>query len=198
MKKHTYREIESQVMGFAQKKPVHFIVLVLVIIVVSSWLLTSLQFFTGFSLPQKPRGVVVETGDSYDWIGMQVVPLNKGIRKEFKIKSKVKGMFVLDEGKGAAKQYGVKTGDTIVSISQKPVPSARAFIEVANNVQYYNGILLDISRDKKTFYITIPFEYQYGPIYGPNKNSWQLGSPIVGQAFPYGPLMNDGQSNRER
>lgn len=78
----------------------------------------------------------------------------------------------------------------IVSISRKPVPNAAAFIKVANKVQYYEGILLDIYRDKNTLYVTIPFQYQYGPLYGPNKGSWQLGSPILGQALPYGPVAN--------
>jgi hypothetical protein len=198
MKKQTFRQVEAQVMGFAQEKPIPFIVIVLVVIVVSSWILSSLQILPEFPKEQKARGVVAEKGDSYDWVGMQVVPLSRSIRKEFKIPGGVKGMFVLDEGKGAAKKYGVKTGDTIVSINRKSVPSARAFIEVANSVQYYDGILLDISRGKSTLYVTIPFEYQYGPMYGPNKRSWQMGSPLWGQALPYGPMMNGGNSNRER
>jgi hypothetical protein len=197
MKKQTYREVEAKLIGFAQEKPFAFIVMLIVVIVMSAWVLTSLQFLPETFGLRKARGVVVEEGDSYDWIGMQVVPLNRGIRTEFKVPAKVKGMFVLDEGNGAAKKYGVKTGDVIVSISRKPVPSARAFIEVANAAQYYEGIMLDIYRDKKALYLTVPFEYQYGPLYGPNKRSWQLGAPLWGQALPYGPMV-DTKNNRER
>ena len=196
MNARTYREIEKKVLGFAQEKPVSFIFIIIVVIVVSAWILTSLQMLPEAIGLRKPRGVVVETGDSYDWVGMQVVPLNRSIRKEFKISSKVKGMFVLDEGKGAAKQYGVKTGDVIVAISRKQVSSARAFIDAANSTQYYEGILLDIYRDKKNIYLTVPFAYQYGPLYGPNRRSWQLGAPLMGQALPYGPIIDSTKNNQ--
>ncbi|MBF0217229.1 MAG: hypothetical protein HQL30_09590, partial [Candidatus Omnitrophica bacterium] len=57
-----------------------------------------------------------------------------------------------------------------------------------NNAKYSGGIVFDIIRDGKTMYLTVPFEYQYGPIMGPNKGSWQLGSPLAGKAFKYGPV----------
>jgi S1-C subfamily serine protease len=142
--------------------------------------------------------MAIEKGDSYDWVGMQVAPLTRNIRKEFNIPKRVKGMFVLDEGVGAAGKCGVKTGDVIVSISRRPVPTARAFVDVAGGVQYYEGILLDIYRDGKTFYITVPFKYEYGPLYGPNRGSWQFGAPILGQALPYGPAVNYNNNNRNR
>ena len=41
-----------------------------------------------------------------------------------------------------------------------------------------DGILLEIYRDGKKQYLTIPFEYQYGPLMGPYKGSWQMGSPV--------------------
>lgn len=183
---------------FIREKPLASMVIVIVAGTVLFSILSSLEILPEFPRTRKANGVVVEKGDSYDWVGMQVAPLSRSIRKEFNVPRRVKGMFVLDEGTGPAKKYGVKTGDIIVSISRKPVPNARAFINVANNVQYYEGILLDIYRDNNTLYITIPFEYQYGPLYGPNKGGWQLGSPLLGQALPYGPVANDNRNNQNR
>jgi hypothetical protein len=194
MKSLTFKKIKD----FVREKPLASTVIVIVATSVLFSVLSALEVLPEFHRPRRIKGMVVEKGDSYDWAGMQVAPLSRSIRKEFNVPARVKGMFVLDEGAGAAKKYGVKTGDVIVSISRKPVPNARAFINVANSAQYYEGILLDIYRDKNTLYITIPFEYQYGPLYGPNKGSWQLGSPLLGQAFPYGSLSDYNKNNQNR
>jgi S1-C subfamily serine protease len=197
-KQTTLEEVNAQVKDFARKKPLSFIIVIIAVIVVLFGLLSSLEILPEFSRPRSGRGMVIEKGDSLDWIGMQVAPVSRNIRKEFNIPGRVKGMFVLDEGAGEAKKYGVKTGDVIVSIGRRPVPNARAFVNVANTVQYSDGILLDIYRGKDTLYITVPFEYQYGPLWGPHKGSWQLGAPLLGQKFPYGPLINNNNNNQNR
>lgn len=198
MKKNNFHEVKGRIKDFVREKPLLSSVIVVAGIAALFSLLSALEILPEFPRWRRARGVVVEKGDSYDWAGMQVAPLSRSIRKEFTIPGRVKGMFVIDEGNGAAKKFGVKTGDVIVSISRRATPNARAFIKVANSVQYYEGIMLDIYRDKKGLYVSIPFTYQYGPLYGPNKGSWQLGSPLVGQALPYGPIVNGNSNNRNR
>ncbi len=185
----TLKELQKEVKDFASKKPVYFVGILILAVIVFFWLLSALEILPETGEPKEvTKGVVIEKGDSLMWVGMEVTPVSRSIRKDFKIPGKIKGMFIIDEGRELAQQYGVKTGDVIVAIGRKPVPTARAFVNVANRVQYSQGILLDICRDGNTFYITIPFEYQYGPLAGPNKGSWQLGSPVFGKAFQYGPI----------
>lgn len=183
-------QFRKETIEFAQEKPVLFAGIAAMAVITVFWLLSSFEL-----LPENPRmrlpkgGAVVEQGDSMSWLDMRVIQLTRSLRKEFKVSKKIKGMFVLDEGLQLAKKYGVKTGDVIVSVGRKAVPTARAFVSAANGVQYREGILLDIYRDGKNLYITIPFEYQYGPLMGPNKGSWQLGAPVFPKALPYGPII---------
>ncbi|HBR14169.1 MAG TPA: hypothetical protein DD723_01310 [Candidatus Omnitrophica bacterium] len=185
----TFKKFQKQVKDFALEKPWYFAGIVVFGIIVFFRLLSSLEILPEKQEPKEvTKGMVIEKGDSLMWVGMELAPLSRSIRKEFNIQAKIKGMFVIDEGKQLAQKYGVKTGDVIVAIGRKPVATARAFVKVANSVQYTEGILLDINRDGKTLYIAIPFEYQYGPLLGPNKGSWQLGSPFSGKVFQYGPV----------
>ncbi|MBF0503618.1 MAG: hypothetical protein HQL14_00810 [Candidatus Omnitrophica bacterium] len=184
-----FEKIKVKIKDFWNKQPVLFVGLGIGAIILFCWFLQSLEIFPEGREPRAvQRGVVIEKGDSMIWIGMEVAPVSRNIRKDFKIPGNIKGMFVIDEGKELAQKYGVKTGDVILSVSRKNVRSTHDFINVVNKVQYREGILLEIYRDGNTFYMTIPFEYQYGPLMGPNKGSWQMGSPAVGQAVQYGPI----------
>ncbi|MBF0477887.1 MAG: hypothetical protein HQL26_00225 [Candidatus Omnitrophica bacterium] len=190
--KFTILNIQKQIMEFAKEKPWHLagIAVAVVIVVQFVWsYLTAIEFLPEPQRAPVHRAMVIDKGDSLIWVDMEVTAVSRSIRKSFKIPSNIKGMFVIDEGKQSAQQYGVKTGDVIVSIGRRPVPTASAFVKIANNVKYSDGILLDIYRDGNQLYITIPFAYQYGPVMGPNKGSWQLGSPAVGQAIQYGPIV---------
>ena len=124
------------------------------------------------------------------WLGMEVGDITPAERKEFKIPKNVRGVFVINEGVQEAKKFGILAGDIICSVNRKDAFSKKAFVKAAKNVQYYDGIMLDVFRDNKYLVITIPFEYQYGPLFGPNKSHWQLGSPSTGKALPYGRLLN--------
>ncbi len=183
---------------FARKEPILLLGILLFIFLTVFWLLSSFEL-----LPEaaEKNGAVngaaaIEPGDSMNWIGMKVIPVSRGLRKDFKLSRKVKGIFVLDEGLLMAKKYGVKTGDVIVSIGRQRTVTSQDFVIAADKAQYAQGILLEIYRDKKTFYLTIPYEYQYGPLAGPNKGTWQLGAPVIGPAFPYGPVFN-GNNNQQ-
>ncbi len=134
-----------------------------------------------------PRGREAgELSNSAVWLGMKVAPISRDIRTEFKLPAKVKGMFVADAGLGEALKRGVTTGDVICTINGKKFKDIKSFVEVASATRYYDGILLDVFRNGKNVYISIPFLYDYGPVWGPNQGRWQLGSPLIKQLLPYG------------
>lgn len=191
MKKNSnsFEVFRKQAKKFAREKPWHFAGIVIAAIIILFWVLSALEILPERAERRMQQGMVIEQGDSMSWIGMRVIQMTRSIRREFNIPRTIKGMFVIDEGQGAARKYGVKTGDVIISVGKKPVPSARAFVNIANRIQYYDGIILDIYRDGKRSYVTIPFEYQYGPLMGPRKGSWQLGAPLAGQGIQYGPVI---------
>lgn len=136
--------------------------------------------------PEFRRTRVTEQPESLTWVGMKLVPLSRGIRKEFNIPAKVKGMFVVNEGLGDAQRRGVMTGDVIVSINGQKFKDMPTFIAVANQSRYFDGILLDVFRNGKNVYVSIPFTYEYGPLMGPAQGRWQLGAPLFQQLLPYG------------
>lgn len=173
---------------FIRREPILSIGIVLFIVIGISWILTSLELWPEATEPVRSGAMMFDKGDTMAWIGMEVIPVSRSIRKDFKLPRHVKGIFVLNEGLDIAKKYGVKPGDVITSINRTPVFDINTFVNVADNVKFMDGIFLEIYRDGQTTYLTIPFEYQYGPLMGPNKGSWQMGSPVVGPAFPYGPI----------
>ncbi len=170
-----------------REQPVYAGVLLAVLIAVIYFMLSGLEL-----LPENEREGrvgVLEKGENVVWLGMEVAPLSRNIRKEFSIPRRVRGIFIVDEGKGMAKAEGIKTGDVIRAINRRHVYNRRSLIKTARHVKYYDGILLDIYRDGKNLYVTVPYEYEYGPLLGPNKGHWQLGSPVWGQALPYGKII---------
>ena len=181
--------------NFARKDPVLLVGIILFLVIGFCWLMNSFELWPEKTEPTLTGAAAFDKGDSMMWIGMEVTPVSRSIRKDFKIPRRIKGMFVLNEGLYVAKKYGVKTGDIILSIGRKRVFDINSFVNTANNARYMDGILLEIYRDRKTTYLTIPFEYQYGPLAGPYKGSWQMGTPVYGPVIPYGPLYG-GNNNQ--
>ncbi|MBF0494211.1 MAG: PDZ domain-containing protein [Candidatus Omnitrophica bacterium] len=190
-----FNKIRKDVVTFAADKPVHAAGIAIAGALLLFWVLSSMEILPEFGRFRLPQGTVIEKGDSMNWLGMSVIEVTRSIRNDFKLPKNIRGMFVIDEGRTLAAKYGVKTGDVIVAVSRKNVPSARAFVNAANNAKYYDGILLDINRDGKGMFISIPYEYQYGPLMGPAKGSWQMGSPLIGKAFQYGPVFKGNAAN---
>lgn len=183
----------TQAVAFAKKSPLYFFGGVILVIFVWSSLISYMraqEILPEAAEARKPaKPLVIKKGDSLLWLGMELTELTGALRKEFNIESNIRGIFVVNEGKDLAMTYGMKTGDVIVSVSRQAVPNAREFINKANNVHFRAGILLEVYRFGQKLYVSIPFAYQYGPLAGPNKGGWQLGSPLVDQALPYGPLV---------
>jgi hypothetical protein len=172
----------------AKEKPLYFVFIAIIIIIAVYFVLDALEIAPEFENAERREGRALEKGDNLLWLGMEITPISRNIRKEFDIPRRVKGVLVVNDGRGAAREHGIKTGDVICSINRKRVFGRRSFINVVNGVKYYDGILIDIYRDGKRRYISVPFLYEYGPLFGPNKGHWQLGAPLWEKAMPYGPV----------
>lgn len=189
--------LTARIGNFARREPIILIGTILFIVIGISWVLNTLELWPE-AIEQTPTGAMMfEKGDPMTWIGMKVMPVDRSIRKDFKLPRRVKGIFVIDEGLDIAKKYGVKAGDVILSINRKTVFDIKTFVDVADNVKYMDGILFELYRDGQTTFLTIPFEYQYGPLIGPNQGTWQMGSPVWGPAFPYGPIYNGNNTQTQ-
>ncbi|MBF0252842.1 MAG: hypothetical protein HQL29_03405 [Candidatus Omnitrophica bacterium] len=147
-----------------------------------------------FNKAEAPERQVIEIGNSFIWLGMEVTPFTRSIRREFDIPSTVKGMYVVKAGKGLAMSRGVLTGDIICSINRSNITSKVLFLKTVKNAKFYDGIVLDIFRNNERTFITVPYTYQHGPFFGPNKGHWQLGAPILNQAFRYSEFVQPQQN----
>lgn len=177
------KKLKVHLEGWITNKRLWVIFFSAVFVLALYFVLDALEWMPEF---QAPKSRVVEQGDSVTWMGMKLVPLSRSLRKEFNIPSKVKGMFVANEGVGTARANGVKACDVICSINGQKLKGLRSFLGIAERTRYYDGILLDVYRDGASTFISIPFLYEYGPLFGPNKGHWQLGSPLIKQLLPYG------------
>lgn len=174
-----------------RERPFVFLCLCCALFMVVWYTLVALEInpeFEGLRMPEQKEPVLT-AGENLVWLGMEVTAINREIRKEFKVPRKVKGVFVVNDGAGKAHLMGVRTADIICSINRVKVTGRNSFIKTAGSAKFYDGILLDIYRDGKRFFISIPYEYIYGPLLGPNKGHWQMRSPVITQAFPYSPLI---------
>lgn len=186
------QKVIKQTVEFAREKPLILAGIIIAVILVLSWgnaCLRAAEVLPETAEMKAAKPQVFKKTDTLVWLGMEIAPLSPMLRKEFKIPGKVKGMFVVDQGTQEAFKYGVKTGDVLVSLNRHPVRNNREFLDAAKNTRFTSGILLDIFRNNDSLYVTVPFAYQYGPLFGPSKGSWQLGSPVLGQAFQYGPVV---------
>lgn len=136
------------------------------------------------------NGIVADQGDRLVWLGMDIIPLSGSLWKELSIPSKCKGMFVLEAG-NLAGPVGIQEGDVICAVNQRKTSDRKSFLKTANDIQYYDGVLLDLYRKGRKLFVTVPIFYSYGPLSGPYKGQWQLGSPLMSPVLPYGPLLGN-------
>jgi hypothetical protein len=189
-KKYSLEKIKKMAVENPVKAALIAIGVIVVLWMVFSALFSALEIGPEVERAGNGAGAALGADGNLLWLGMEVGDITRGARKEFKIPKKVRGVFVINEGTQEAKQYGILAGDIVCSVNRRNVFNKNAFVNAAKNVKYSDGIMMEIYRDGKYIVVTIPFDYQYGPLFGPNKGHWQLGSPGVGKALPYGRLLN--------
>jgi serine protease Do len=82
----------------------------------------------------------------FTWLGAEIIPLPPGTGKV--------GVYVA-ESLGLLGSAGVKQGDIITGMNNKPVTDIYSFISLSKTVDTKKGFLLDIIRSGNPLYITV-------------------------------------------
>ncbi len=120
-------------------------------------------------LSKLPQGVAAgELGiEEISWLGIDIQPIEAGeAMQEFGIDPSEVGVFVGEVEGIVAIEAGVMAGDVIRKVNNQKVDNIDAFKEVIKNVDISKGALLDILRQKRPFYISIP------PIENGDQGAW--------------------------
>ncbi|MHC4459399.1 MAG: PDZ domain-containing protein, partial [Planctomycetota bacterium] len=110
-------------------------------------------------LSNLPQGqAMAELGiEEISWLGVDIQPIEAGeALQEFGIDPSQTGVFVGEVEGIVAIEAGVMAGDVIKKVNNKQVKDIESFKEIIKNVDISEGALLDIVRQKRPFYISIP------------------------------------------
>ncbi|MBF0314641.1 MAG: PDZ domain-containing protein [Oligoflexia bacterium] len=93
----------------------------------------------------------VETEAS--WVGMDLEPMNPAEAQEMGLPENSKGMVVAALNRPPATKIGIMVGDVIIGINGKAITGLQAFTDATSDA---SGALLDVLRDGKHLYISVP------------------------------------------
>ncbi len=123
-------------------------------------------------LSKAPLGAAVgaagELGiEEISWIGIDIQPIEAGEAvQEFGIDPNQSGVLVGEVEGIAAIEAGLLPGDLIKKVNNKEVQDIEQFKEIARKINPSKGVVLDIVRQKRPFYITIQTT-------GNDRGAWQ-------------------------
>ena len=109
-------------------------------------------------LSNLPQGqAALELGiEEISWLGIDIQPIEAGeALQEFGIDPSETGVFVGEVEGIVAIDAGVMVGDVIKKVNDKQVRDIETFKEVIKKVDVSQGVLLDVIRQRRPFYITI-------------------------------------------
>lgn len=90
------------------------------------------------------------------WIGIDIWPIDPDTAvREFGIDPTITGVFVGEVEGIAAIESGLQPGDVITSVNNMQVKDIEAFKEIIIKVDPSKGVVLDIIRQNRPFYITV-------------------------------------------
>ena len=119
----------------------------------------------------------IGAGDA-EWGGMTVSKPTPALMMEFSIPKDEVGV-VVNWCEDPAYIAGVRGGDLIKAINNKPVTNLSDFLKVTKNTNMEQGVLLDILRSGQPLYITM--EYKPG-IHDKLKQALNIDTGVTGQA----------------
>jgi serine protease Do len=90
------------------------------------------------------------------WIGIDIWPIDPDTAvREFGIDPTIAGVFVGEVEGIAAIEAGLQPGDVITRVNNMQVKNIEVFKEIITNIDPSKGVVLDIMRQNRPFYITI-------------------------------------------
>ena len=109
-------------------------------------------------VPQGPAaGATGAEGiEEISWLGIDIQPLtDPEALQEFGIPPTERGVLVGEVEGVAAIEAGLKPGDLIKKINNHAVKDIQTFKDIIKNVDPSKGVVLDILRQKRPFYVTV-------------------------------------------
>jgi len=112
-------------------------------------------------LSKAPQGAAagttgVEGIEEISWLGIDIQPIKSGeALQEFGIPASESGVFIGEVEGIAAIDAGLAPGDLIKKVNNQEVKDIKSFKEIIKTVDISKGVLLDIVRQKRPFYVTI-------------------------------------------
>lgn len=90
------------------------------------------------------------------WIGIDIWPIDPDTAtREFGIDPTIAGVFVGEVEGIAAIEAGLQPGDVITRVNNMQVKNIEAFKEIVINIDPSKGVVLDVMRQNRPFYITV-------------------------------------------
>ncbi len=128
----------------------------------------------------------IGAGDA-EWAGMTVSKPTPALMMEFSIPKDEVGV-VVNWCEDPAYIAGVRGGDLIKAINNKPVKNLQEFLAVTKTTDMRQGVLLDILRSGQPLYITM--EYKPG-IHDKLKQALNMDTGVTGNAHAANPALAD-------
>ncbi len=112
------------------------------------------------NLPGKEQTKPAEKDDdSIELMGIRVMELSPKVRKRLRLEKDVKGVLVADVDRaGAAADSGIREGDIITEINQKPVASIDDYKKIVSTLKKGNVVLIYIQRSGFSGFVTFRME----------------------------------------
>lgn len=132
------------------------------------------------------------------WLGMEISPASKANAREFGIRHNRNGVVITDIDNGQGADAGLNIGDVIVAVNGSKVTDFDSFLWLAKQSKFSDGIFLDVLTNGRKRYVSMPFHFEGGPMFGPNTNHWQLGAPVTNSAMGYGKLAAFTNNNQQQ
>lgn len=100
-----------------------------------------------------------ESSEKDEWIGMTVVNVNSTLRRKYEIGKDVAGVMISDIARGSpASEAGLMVGDLISFVNLNKVGNIKDFEKVVKNIDTSEGVVFDIIRRGRRFYISFATE----------------------------------------
>lgn len=170
--------ILDSIKNLSKKRPIYF---AMEVIVVFAAIFAISSIFTILPKGMEAGGRIMRKGDLFTWLGMELRLLTRERKRRNMIPMNETGMMVMNAGMGTAAALGIQNADIIHTINNKHIKSRQSFIHIVENTSFVDGILLQVSRGGTHFYLSIPVQYLYGPLYGPYAGQGQYAMPMQEQ-----------------
>ncbi|MFH1379547.1 MAG: Do family serine endopeptidase [bacterium] len=100
-----------------------------------------------------------ETSEIHEWLGMTAADMDANLKKRYGIEADLTGVVITKIERGsAASEAGLIEGDLISSINLQKIDSIKDFKKITKKLNASDGVVLDLVRRGKRFYLSFAAE----------------------------------------